>query len=554
MAPSTQTFASLADRVQEQIGIPYVLLDGAFDRIAASIRTIGALTGERERAEALARYAESTVEEITRRVAAIPQAKRPRVYYARGPRGLDTGLAGSINMESIERVGATNVAAELGRGGLVQVSLEQVLRWDPEVIVTTDPNFEASVRARSVVARHRRGQSGPRASCAGACRSAGSTFPRRSTGWSGCAGFRACCIPKRSPRTCVRSCASSTPASTTRRRRRRSSMRCSRPLSRAATRDRTLVRWPLVVASAVLFVAVLAAFAIGRYPVASGRACDRALVARSPAPPTAFRRRSKRSSSACAVRACWQRSRSAQHSRSPVRRTRSLFRNPLVVARHPRRLGGRGRRRGARHLPVAAGRDHPGARVRRRACRRCAGLRDRGRRSRSRPAARAGARGRGDRRARRCGDRTREVSRRSLQPAAGDHVLAARQPCIGHRRRPRFRAAGDRGRLDPAGAVALAGQRARRSATRKRARSASNRTRVRVAVIAGCDADDRSRGVDRRHRRLDRPAHPASRAPARRPGLRALAADVGRARRRVPACRRHARAHALRASRFRSAC
>ncbi len=113
----TQTFASLADRVQEQIGIPYVLLDGAFDRIAASIRTIGALTGEREPAEALARYAESTVEEITRRVAAIPEAKRPRVYYARGPRGLDTGLAGSINVESLERVGATNVAAELGRGG-----------------------------------------------------------------------------------------------------------------------------------------------------------------------------------------------------------------------------------------------------------------------------------------------------------------------------------------------------------------------------------------------------------------------------------------------------
>jgi iron complex transport system substrate-binding protein len=83
---------------------------------------------------------------ITRRVAAIPAERRPRVYYGRGPRGLDTGLAGSINVESIERVGAVNVAAELGRGGLVQVSLEQVLRWNPDVIVTTDPNFDQSVR------------------------------------------------------------------------------------------------------------------------------------------------------------------------------------------------------------------------------------------------------------------------------------------------------------------------------------------------------------------------------------------------------------------------
>jgi iron complex transport system substrate-binding protein len=140
------TFASLADRVQEQTGMPYVLLDGAFDRMAASLRTVGALTGEAVRAESLAQYAEATVAEITQRVARIPRDARPRVYYGRGPRGLDTGLLGSINVESLERVGAINVAAELGRGGLVQVSVEQVLRWDPEVILTTDPNFAASVR------------------------------------------------------------------------------------------------------------------------------------------------------------------------------------------------------------------------------------------------------------------------------------------------------------------------------------------------------------------------------------------------------------------------
>jgi iron complex transport system substrate-binding protein len=76
----------------------------------------------------------------------IPATQRPRVYYGRGPRGLDTGLAGSINTEIIERAGAVNVAAALGRGGLAQVSLEQILAWAPEVIVTIDPNFHASVR------------------------------------------------------------------------------------------------------------------------------------------------------------------------------------------------------------------------------------------------------------------------------------------------------------------------------------------------------------------------------------------------------------------------
>jgi iron complex transport system substrate-binding protein len=142
----TPTFASLADRVQSQTGIPYVLLDGSFDRMAAAIRAFGKLAGLDSSAESLAGYAEQTVADITRRVAAIPSTARPRVYYGRGPRGLDTGLAGSINVESLERVGAINVAAELGRGGLVQVSVEQVLRWDPEVIITTDPNFDVAVR------------------------------------------------------------------------------------------------------------------------------------------------------------------------------------------------------------------------------------------------------------------------------------------------------------------------------------------------------------------------------------------------------------------------
>jgi len=140
------TYVSLADRVQQQTGIPYLLLDGAFDRISASLRTIGALAGDEARGEDLATYARATVDDVTQRVARVPAAKRPRLYYARGPRGLDTGLAGSINMEVIDRMGATNVAASMGRGGLVQVSLEQVLAWNPEVIVTTDPTWFASVR------------------------------------------------------------------------------------------------------------------------------------------------------------------------------------------------------------------------------------------------------------------------------------------------------------------------------------------------------------------------------------------------------------------------
>jgi len=137
------TFASLAARVQEQTGIPYALLDGRFEAIPSTYRLLGALT--RRDAEQLAVYAEQTVATIRLRVKRIPEQERPSVYYARGPRGLETGLGGSINVETIEFLGARNVASER-QGGLANVSIEQVLVWNPQVIVTIDREFAANVR------------------------------------------------------------------------------------------------------------------------------------------------------------------------------------------------------------------------------------------------------------------------------------------------------------------------------------------------------------------------------------------------------------------------
>jgi iron complex transport system substrate-binding protein len=140
-----QTFVELADRVQAQTGIPYALLDGRFERIAASYLTLGELVGRADRARELARYAEETMNTVRSRCAAVPADRRPRVYYARGPAGLETGLGGSINVEIIEFLGLRNVAAEMP-GGLANVGVEQVLRWDPEVIITIDPLFAGTVR------------------------------------------------------------------------------------------------------------------------------------------------------------------------------------------------------------------------------------------------------------------------------------------------------------------------------------------------------------------------------------------------------------------------
>jgi iron complex transport system substrate-binding protein len=139
----TDTYVSLADRVQEQTGISYALLDGSFGATAGAYRLLGDLIGRRADAEILARYTEHTVETISGRIATVPKERKPRIYFARGPRGLETGLGGSITVETIEFL-AQNVAGET-RGGLGTVSIEQVLVWNPEVIVTIDKDFAAKV-------------------------------------------------------------------------------------------------------------------------------------------------------------------------------------------------------------------------------------------------------------------------------------------------------------------------------------------------------------------------------------------------------------------------
>ncbi len=133
------TYASLADRVQQQTGIPYVLLDGAFEKSAEAIRTLGRVLGAEARAEALAAYAD----DVTRMIAAVgatPRDQRPRVYYGRGATGLETGRVGSITTELLETV-ARNVAETAGEGGLTNVSPEQILAWSPDCIIAQDRRF-----------------------------------------------------------------------------------------------------------------------------------------------------------------------------------------------------------------------------------------------------------------------------------------------------------------------------------------------------------------------------------------------------------------------------
>jgi iron complex transport system substrate-binding protein len=136
---------SLAERTQQQTGIPYLIFDGKFDRTPELFEKLGDLLGEPQQAQVIADYARRVLAELARGMARVPPERRPRVYYARGADGLETALDGSINTEMLRYVGATNVARTPERHNTATASPEQIIAWNPDTIITMDEGFYRAV-------------------------------------------------------------------------------------------------------------------------------------------------------------------------------------------------------------------------------------------------------------------------------------------------------------------------------------------------------------------------------------------------------------------------
>ena len=126
------------------LGIPvvYLALDSLGDYPRA-FRFLGDLLGLKERGAALAQYAEETLRGVDRLRASIPASRRISVYYAEGSDGLSTECHRSMHAELIERVGGENVhrCRDTNPYGMQRVSIEQLLGYDPQVIISQEPLF-----------------------------------------------------------------------------------------------------------------------------------------------------------------------------------------------------------------------------------------------------------------------------------------------------------------------------------------------------------------------------------------------------------------------------
>lgn len=133
------------DALSESLGIPVVAVDNELNNSVEAFRFMGELLGVEDHAEELAQYAEQVFTDINA-LSDIPEEKKVSVYFGNGEDSLETAPRGSQHAQILDVINAVNVAdLELGDGSRVQISAEQLLAWDPDVIVVNgEPKADKS--------------------------------------------------------------------------------------------------------------------------------------------------------------------------------------------------------------------------------------------------------------------------------------------------------------------------------------------------------------------------------------------------------------------------
>ena len=123
-----------ASQIQEQTGIPVVAVSGSYPYEGKGgafdgYRVVGKVLGKEERAEELIACVNEEFDKVRAVTSEIPDDERVRVYYCSEltkPRS---------DFDPIEIAGGIDVAKESGYGWSLPTTKEQVIEWNPDIIL-----------------------------------------------------------------------------------------------------------------------------------------------------------------------------------------------------------------------------------------------------------------------------------------------------------------------------------------------------------------------------------------------------------------------------------
>ncbi|MBR5429244.1 MAG: ABC transporter substrate-binding protein [Firmicutes bacterium] len=127
----------------ETVGIPFINCSfKTYDEMIQAVKLTAEVFGGDaiEKADAWANYLQERLDWVSERVADIPDEERVRVAHGSSIYELDFDGANTIIDEWITYSGGINAAAEGLEGNLQTITLEQVMEWDPDVLITGRPH------------------------------------------------------------------------------------------------------------------------------------------------------------------------------------------------------------------------------------------------------------------------------------------------------------------------------------------------------------------------------------------------------------------------------
>jgi iron complex transport system substrate-binding protein len=139
------------DDIQARTGIPTIFIQmDSLETMITAYETLGELFDRAERASKMGDYISDTITNVVNIAAGIPQSERVRVFYAQAD-GLTAFVDQTIHSDVIDFVGAINVAQieETLRGGIAEISMEQLILWSPDVVLFAPESIFDYVESRA---------------------------------------------------------------------------------------------------------------------------------------------------------------------------------------------------------------------------------------------------------------------------------------------------------------------------------------------------------------------------------------------------------------------
>lgn len=138
------TIAEDLNALQEQTGIPFVHITAYTDTMGEAYRKLGELLGMAEESEKLAAYCEGV---YARAKAIAGSVEKANMLYVTGTEGLNVIARNSYHSEVVDLLG--NNLADLenpsSKGTGNEVDMEQILNWNPDVVLFAPDSIYASV-------------------------------------------------------------------------------------------------------------------------------------------------------------------------------------------------------------------------------------------------------------------------------------------------------------------------------------------------------------------------------------------------------------------------